>query len=69
MLSVWTDFGCSDVAMQHCSRAVNLGICLHTTIMKTFLVGLWRLVILSEMMLEVVMDLDMEVDKMVQSGG
>ena len=32
MLSVWTDFGCSDVAMQHCSRAVNLGICLHTTI-------------------------------------
>ena len=37
--------------------------------MKTFLVGQWRLVILSEMMLEVVMDLDMEVDKMVQSGG
>ena len=31
MLSVRTDFGCSDVAMQHCSRAVNLGICLHTT--------------------------------------
>ena len=37
--------------------------------MKTFLVGLWRLVILSEMILEVMMRvLDMEVDKMVQSG-
>ena len=23
MLSVWTDFGCSDVAVQHCSRAVK----------------------------------------------
>ena len=37
--------------------------------MKTFLVGLWRLVILSEVILEVMMRvLDMEVDKMVQSG-